>query len=102
MCQPDTELTKLAKMLTKIGDHLVEKHSAALGKLKSRRKRRYRISVSDDIREVSGKLAEIGDKLQRTTEARTKGFSLTRTLLPARRVFKDMVVGVIRRLSTKD
>ena len=101
----DKDLAKLARMLTKVGDHLVEKHSVVLGRIKGRKNQQNvgKRPVSETIKEVSGKLAAIGDKLsQKTNEGKTKGFRFVRTLTLARRGFRQAVENVIRRLLTKD
>lgn len=106
MSTRDKDLEKLARMLTKVGDHLVEKHSVVLGRIKGRKNQRNgrrKRAVSETIKEVSGKLAAIGDKLsQKTNEGKTKGFRFVRTLTLARREFRQAVENVIRRLLTKD
>lgn len=105
MSAKEKDLAKLARMLTKVGDHLVEKHSAVLGKIKGRKNHRNgrKSTVSETIKEVSGKLAFIGDELQKKNEHKTKGFRLiVRTLTLARRTFRQAVDNFIRRLLAKD
>lgn len=64
MSSTDQELRKLAKLLVKIGDSLVEKHAIAVGKLKAAKpnakKRSSRKSISDELIKMSKKLANIG------------------------------------------
>jgi hypothetical protein len=95
------ELQRLAKMLAKIGDSLVEKHAIAVGKLKAAkpRKRSARKSIADELREMSKKLASLGDGLHEQNEKKTKGVKAL--LQPTKQMLRNIVVRVVRKLLVK-
>ncbi|CAB4000936.1 Hypothetical predicted protein [Paramuricea clavata] len=94
------ELQRLAKMLAKIGDSLVERHAIAVGKLKAAkpRKRSARKSIADELREMSKKLASLGDGLHEQNE-KTKGVKAL--LQPTKQMLRNIVVRVVRKLLVK-
>ena len=92
------ELQRLARLLAKIGDSLVEKHAIAVGKLKAAkpRKRSSRKSIADELKELSKKLASLGDTFHEKNSKKTKGMKTM--LQPAKQMVRNVVVHVVRKL----
>ena len=94
------ELRRLAKVLAKIGDSLVEKHAIAVGKLKAAkpRKRSSRKSIAEELKDLSKKLAGLGDKLHDKNKKRRGVKAL---IQPTKQIVKNVVVHFVRKLLVK-
>lgn len=97
------ELQRLAKLLAKIGDSLVVKHTIAVGKLKAAnprvRQRSSRKSIVDELRELSKKLAGIGDSLQEKSEKKRKGMKAL--LHPTKQMVRTIINNFVRKILVK-
>ena len=91
----DSELSRLARMLLRIGDQLAAKHAFISEKARTRKlKRKSRgKSISIDVKQLSRILAGIGDCLQLTREKKSRNI---RTLV------KNVIIGVFKRLFGKE
>lgn len=95
------DLRRLAQLLVKIGDSLVERHAIAKGTLKAplRSKRNSRKSIAEELRELSKKLASLGDKLHYSKDKKpSKGVKL---LQPTKRTVKNAVASFVRKFLIK-
>lgn len=95
-------MPRIAKILAKIGDSLVEKHANAVGKLKEakQRKRSSRKSIVDELRELSKKLASLGDRFEEDADGRSKG-SMKKWLRPTKRTVRNIVGRFLNKLAAK-
>ena len=92
------ELRRLAKLLAKIGDSMVEKHAIAAGKIKAAKpkKRGSRKSIADELKELSRKLTRIGDRLHERNDSKAKGVKAL--LQPAKQLVRNILTRVARKL----
>lgn len=94
------ELRRLAKVLAKIGDSLVEKHAIAVGKLKAAKPRKSsRKSIADELKDLSKKLAGLGDKLHDKNEKKRRGVKAL--IQPTKQIVRNVVVHFVRKLLVK-
>ena len=92
------ELQRLARLLAKIGDSMVEKHAIVAGKIKATKpkKRGSRKSIADELKELSRKLTRIGDGLHERDDTKAKGVKAL--LQPAKQLVRNILVRVVRKL----
>jgi hypothetical protein len=92
------ELRRLAKLLAKIGDSLVEKHAIAAGKIKAAkpRKKSSRKSIADELKELSKKLSRLGDGLDEKNDSKANGIKAL--LQPAKQLVRNILLHVVRKL----